>query len=238
MSTRISIALLIHNETTQFRWLMEALAPAFPLIEEIVVVDDFSDDACVAAVRSYEGRTPLRFFQRSLNRDFAQQRNYMKSLCRGDYIFYLDPDELPSDDVVRGLPKICRQMADADIDACTLPRVNILYPSDELQHPRSLDLSNPAYKVHWEDQFRLLRNSPALYWTMPLNEYLTGMRRCYRFPRAMRYALLHPKTVTRGQSQLEFYRSFPRRLSKYRNSIAKRLPWRRKIEWVEAAPPI
>jgi len=235
----ISIALLTHNETAQFHWLMQVLAPALPIIDEIVVVDDFSDDECVAAIRSYESTMPLRFFQHSLDRNFAQQRNYMKSLCRGDFIFYLDPDELPSDDLVRGLPRIFQMMAEADIDACTLPRLNILYQSDQPLHPRSLDIEDPSYRVHWEDQFRLLRNSPGLYWTMPLNEYLTGMRRCYRFPQALRYALLHPKTVTHGLKRLEFYRSFRfRNLNKYKNSIVKRLPWRPKIEWIAAEPPI
>lgn len=235
----ISIALLTHNETAQFHWLMQALAPALPMIDEIVVVDDFSEVGCVAAIRSYEGRIPLRFFQRSLDKNFAQQRNYMKSLCRGDFIFYLDPDELPSDEVVLGLPSIFQMMADADIDACTLPRFNILHESDRPLHPRSLDLNDPSYKVEWEDQFRLLRNSPKLYWTMPINEYLTGMRRCYRFPQMPRYALLHPKATKYRQKRTEFYQSFGlRRLNRYKNSIAKRMPWRPKIEWIAAEPPI
>jgi glycosyltransferase involved in cell wall biosynthesis len=204
----ISIALLTHNESSQFHWLMQTLAPAFPMIEDIVVVDDFSDAECAAGIRSYEGVTPLRFFQRPLSNNFAQQRNYMKSLCRGDVIFYLDPDELPSENVVLGLGKIAEMMARSEIDACTLPRVNILYEGDQPVHPKSLDTNDARNKVHWEDQFRILRNLPQLYWTMPLNEYLTGMRRCYRFPQEPRYALLHPKSAKQATTQRRFYQSF------------------------------
>src|SRR5262249_41181387 len=137
--------------------------------------------------------------------------------------------------------KIAEMMTKLDIDACTLPRLNMLHEGPPL-HPAQLDMTDPRHQAFWEDQFRFLRNSPQLYWTMPLNEYLTGMHRCYRFPQELRYALLHPKSIERGVEQSRFYQSIRRqgfhRLHRYRNSIVKRLPWRRKIEWVTAAPPI
>src|SRR5204862_2050 len=88
---RISVAMLTRDETVEFRWLMEALAAARDAIDEIVVVDDFSGPEFVAAVREFEATLPLRFFQRALAKNFAAQRNYMKSLCRGRLIFFLDP---------------------------------------------------------------------------------------------------------------------------------------------------
>src|SRR5207244_2265508 len=88
---QISVAMMTHNETAEFRWLMEALVPALDVIDEIVVVDDFSGPEFTAAVRELEDTMPLRFFQRALGKNFAAQRNYMKSLCRGRLIFFLDP---------------------------------------------------------------------------------------------------------------------------------------------------
>jgi glycosyltransferase involved in cell wall biosynthesis len=232
----ISIALLTRNETTQFHWLMQALSPALSTIDEIVVVDDFSDAECVEAIRSYEATMPIRFFQRALQFDFAKQRNHMKSLCKSEYIFFCDPDELPSETVISGLQDIVAMMARLNIDACTLPRLNILYEGDQILHPHNLDLDHPRYQPHWEDQFRILRNAPEIHWTMPLNEYLTGMRRCYRFPQADRYALLHPKIISSQRWRL--YQSFKwRKFHRYKNSIMKRLPWRPKVEWVSADPP-
>jgi glycosyltransferase involved in cell wall biosynthesis len=236
----ISVALLTHNETTQFGWLMDALAPAFGVIDEIVVVDDFSDSDCVAAIRAYESKAPLRFHQHALNKNFARQRNYAKSLCRGRLIFFPDPDEVPPERLVTGLAKILIMMEQLDIDACTVPRISILHESEEPVHPARLGPTSPGVlRYFWEDQVRLLRNLPHLRWTMRLDEYLTGIRRGYKFPRGPDYALLHPKTVRSATAGQAFYRSIQmRHLSRMRNSVFKRLPWRQRTEWIEAPSPI
>ena len=245
MAVEISVAMLTHNETQEFRWLMGALKSASDAIDEIVVVDDFSGPDFLAAVRDYERVLPLRFHQRALNKNFAAQRNYMKSLCRGRLIFFLDPDELPSERVLRGLPQILDMMERLDIDVCELPRVNVSIEGDRLVHPRELDLGAQGVSVRWEDQVRVLRNLPRLRWTLRLNEVLLGVRRGYRFPHSLDYALLHCKTRQRQARQRAFYRSIRlRHLSRVVNSIAKRLPWRtetrwrEETEWVTAEAPI
>jgi glycosyltransferase involved in cell wall biosynthesis len=239
MGHGISVAMMTHNETTEFRWLMEALMPALDVIDEIVIMDDFSNPDFMAAVREFEGKMPLRFFQRALNKNFARQRNYLKSLCYGRLIFFPDPDELPPTRVLHGLPRILQMMEELDIDACQLPRLNVSLDGDELVHPRSIDLEDKRLTISWEDQFRILRNLPCLRWTMRANEYLTGVRRGYRFPHTLDYALLHCKTRQRQARQQVFYRSIRmRHLSRMRNSIIKRLPWRQPTEWVSLSLPI
>jgi glycosyltransferase involved in cell wall biosynthesis len=236
---QVSVAMMTHNETAEFRWLMEALVPALDVIDEIVVVDDFSGPEFAAAVGEFQDTMPLRFFQRGLGKNFAAQRNYMKSLCRGRLIFFLDPDELPTMRLLRGLPKILQMMEALDIDACQLPRLNVWVPGDRLVHPRSVDLQDQSLTILWEDQFRMLRNLPHVRWTMRLHEYLTGVRRGYRFPHTLDYALLHCKTQERQARQRVFYRSIRmRHLSRMKNSLLKRLPWRRDTEWVSADVPI
>jgi glycosyltransferase involved in cell wall biosynthesis len=235
----ISVAMMTHDEAVEFRWLMEALTPALDVIDEIVIVDDFSGPEFTAAVRELEKTMPLRFVQRALGKNFAAQRNYMKSLCRGRLIFFLDPDELPTGRVLRGLPKILEMMEALDIDACQLPRLNVGLPGDRLVHPQSVDLRDQALAIVWEDQFRMLRNLPHLRWTMRLNEYLTGVRRGYRFPHTFDYALLHCKTRARQTHQRAFYRSIRmRHFSRLKNSLVKRLPWRKDTHWVSADAPI
>jgi glycosyltransferase involved in cell wall biosynthesis len=239
MPVRISVALLTHNETTEFRWLMQALRSALDVIDEVVVVDDYSGPEFMTAVREFQNELPLRFFQRKLNKNFARQRNYMKSQCRGRLIFFLDPDELPSESLLRTLPQILDMMEQYDIDACELPRLNVWIEGERLVHPRSIDLGDPTLTILWEDQIRMLRNLPHLRWTLRLNEYLTGIRRGYRFPHTMDWALLHVKTKTRQARQRVFYKSIQlRHVSRLINSVYKRLPWRRPTEWVALNPPI
>src|ERR1700675_1555317 len=102
---QISVAMMTHNETAEFRWLMEALVPALDVIDEIVIVDDFSGPEFTAAVRKFAETMPPRVFQGRVGKNFAAQRNYLKSRCRGRLIFFLDPDELPPPRVLRGLPQ-------------------------------------------------------------------------------------------------------------------------------------
>jgi glycosyltransferase involved in cell wall biosynthesis len=239
MANDITVAFMTHNEKAEFEWLMQSLMPAMNVIDEIVIVDDFSDDDFVRLVRRYQNTLPIRFYQRALCKNFAAQRNYLKSLCRGRLIFFLDPDEVPPPRVVQGLPKILAMMDRLDIDACQLPRLNISCEGDAAIHPASLDLQSESLMTFWEDQTRLLRNLPHLRWTMRLNEYLVGIRRGYRFPWTRDYALLHCKTRGRQARQLVFYRSVHlRHLSRVKNSILKRLPWRRKTEWISADVPV
>jgi hypothetical protein len=163
----------------------------------------------------------------------------MKSLCRGRLIFFLDPDELPTARVLHGLPKILEMMEALDIDACQLPRLNVWTPGDRSVDPRAIDLADPALRILWEDQFRLMRNLPHLRWTMRFNEYLAGVRRGYRFPHSRDYALLHCKTEGRQARQWIFYRSIRmRHFSRLKNSVLKRLPWRTETEWVSAEVPV
>ena len=235
----ISFAVMTHNEIPQFHWMMEALAPAFAIIDEIVVIDDFSSPVCVDAIRSYEDKTPLRFYQRALNKNFAKQRNYMKAMCRGDLIFFLDPDEIPTRAVAMGLPAILNMMQTLDIDACTLPRRNVVYEASLPLHPSKIDLKGPdVLEDFLEDQVRILRNLPHLHWTRRLHEYVAGIRRGYHFPHELEFTLLHPKTKAKTTSGNLFYKSIRmRHLSRLKNSIYKRLPWRHPIEWVNASVP-
>src|SRR5260370_35376695 len=76
---RISVAMMTHNETAEFRWLMEALVPALDVIDEIVIVDDFSGAEFTAAVRAFEGTRPLRCCHRGLRSAFGATTDHMKS---------------------------------------------------------------------------------------------------------------------------------------------------------------
>lgn len=72
----ISIAVLTHNETREFKWLMGSLEVAKELIDEIVIVDDYSDVEFLDVVQSFKVDWPIKFFQRRLNKSFAAQRNF------------------------------------------------------------------------------------------------------------------------------------------------------------------
>ena len=238
-SVSISVAVMTHNETREFKWLMAALEPARAVIDEIVVVDDFSDSDFVETVRSFEKTWPIRFFQRRLNKNFAAQRNFAMAQCRGRLILFPDADEIPSQRILMGLPDLLAWMESKEIDACYLPRLNVMVPGSDLAEPlRTLD-DNTLYS-NWEDQVRIIRNLPKLKFVKRVDELLAGIGRAYKFPHTKDFVLLHAKTSARIAQQQHFYRSihFSATLSKHWNSIAKRTFRIDRQKFVEAEPPI
>jgi len=235
----ISVAVMTHNETREFKWLMAALEPARAVIDEIVVVDDFSDSDFVETVKSFQKTWPIRFFQRRLNKNFAAQRNFAMAQCRGRLILFPDADEIPSQRILMGLPDILAWMESNEIDACYLPRLNVTVPGSDLGEPlRTLD--DNTLSSNWEDQVRIMRNLPKLKFVRRVHELLAGINRAYKFPHTKDFVLLHAKTVTRIAQQQNFYRSiyFSATLSKHWNSIAKRTFRIDRQKLVEANPPI
>lgn len=218
---------------------MRALEPARSIIDEIVIVDDFSDDDFIETVRSFEKTWPIRFFQRRLNRKFAAQRNFAKAQCRGRLILFPDADELPSERVLLGLPKLLEWMESHEIDACYLPRLNVVVPGGDMADPLPM-VDDHALFSTWEDQIRILRNLPKLRFVRQLDELLAGIGRAYKFPHTKDFVLLHAKTAKRIEQQQQFYRSirFAAALSKHWNSIAKRTYRIDRQQIVKSDPPI
>ena len=223
-SSPISVAVMTHNEHQEFEWLMRALEPARHLIGEVVVVDDFSDAEFCNLVRSYTQAWPIRFFQRRLRQDFAAQRNFAKAQCSGRLILFPDADELPTSRLVLGLTGLLAWMDTENVDACTLPRLNVLRAEGSVPDLATIEPAVTAASGPWEDQIRILRNLPHLRWRRRLHEYLIGPRKIYRFPRTRDYVLLHAKTSARIERQQRFYRSMAaRHFSRHLNSMMKRL---------------
>jgi glycosyltransferase involved in cell wall biosynthesis len=233
---QISVAVLTHNETQEFKWLMRSLEAAKHLIDEIVIVDDYSSAEFVALVQGYKLTWPIKFFQRRLNKNFAVQRNFAKSQCSGRLILFPDADELPSKRILTGLPSLLSWMERENIDACYLPRLNVSLRG-ALRDPMSLDIKQEPHT--WEDQVRILRNLPKLKWVKRIDEGLSGVESLYKFPRTNEFALLHVKTETRSEQQMAYYRTIRMRsLTKHWNSIAKRTFRRERSRVVAIAPPV
>jgi len=53
--------------------------------------------------------------------DFSEWKNYLTSLCVGDFIFNIDADEIPNEILIHSLPEI---LENNDFDICMVPRVN------------------------------------------------------------------------------------------------------------------
>lgn len=60
--------------------------------DQIVVIDDYSTDNTENIARAHK----VNFYKRSLNNDFASQRNYALQKAKGEWVLFIDPDETVS----------------------------------------------------------------------------------------------------------------------------------------------
>ncbi len=91
----ISFAITTHNEGLYIQDLLDQLIPHCENTgDEIVVVDDNSTDEFTSQILyTHFDADRIRLYSHSLDNDFSEHKNYLNSLCRGDYIFQVDADE-------------------------------------------------------------------------------------------------------------------------------------------------
>ena len=88
----ISIAILTKNEEKNILDCVESVLWA----DEIVIVDDFSDDRTVEVVKNLDQGKKIKIFQKKLENDFSSQRNFALSKTKYDWVLFVDADEIVS----------------------------------------------------------------------------------------------------------------------------------------------
>jgi glycosyltransferase involved in cell wall biosynthesis len=116
MGFLVSIVIPCHNAAP---WLAEtlesALAQTWPE-KEIILVDDGSTDECPEIARSFAARGVR--FQQQPNRGAAAARNTGLALARGDYLQFLDADDLLTPDKIEAQVELLKSGAPGQIGSC------------------------------------------------------------------------------------------------------------------------
>lgn len=83
--TQLSGVILTRNEEKNIKACIESLS----FCDEIIVVDDYSDDTTVSIARKLKAKV----YKRHLENDFAAQRNFACTKANGRWVFFVDADE-------------------------------------------------------------------------------------------------------------------------------------------------
>ena len=119
---KISYSILTHNETTTLEKLLKFLIKYKQPQDEIVILDDYSDNEKTKAILDFYVSTEnIVFEQRNLLEDFGSQKNYLKKMCSGDYSFNLDADEMISHWFMADIHELLEGNM---VDLIFVPRVN------------------------------------------------------------------------------------------------------------------
>ena len=201
---KISYAITVCNELEEVKRLVNFLLSSKREEDEIVILFDKQNGSI--QVRQYISDLPKQVtVQRSnFSGHFADWKNLLNSFCEGDYIFQIDADELPNEELINGLPYILE--INQDVDVFRVPRVNTVEGLTP-QHIQKWGWNvNEKGWVNWPDyQWRIYKNTPEIKWKNKVHEVLEGYKTMTLLPLHEDYSIYHPKTIDRQEKQNNYY---------------------------------
>mgnify|MGYP003115062510 CR=1 FL=1 len=201
----ISYSILTHNETDSLLKLIEFLVKYKDEEDEIVILDDYSDNEKTKEILDTMCSIhEIKFEQRHLLKDYAGQKNYLTRMCKGEYIINIDADEIPNKYLIKNIKEILK--ANPTIDLYWVPRVNTVEGLTEKHIQKWGWRVNEKGWVNFPDyQGRIWRNRPNIMWKNKVHEVLVGFKEYSFLPQEEEYCFYHPKTIDKQEKQNNFY---------------------------------
>ncbi len=204
---KISYGITVHNEADELNKLLEFLIHKTPESDEIVICVDGDDDEVRFVLDSwtqqYAHTKTIKIYQRKLEGDFAAQKNSVIENCDGDYIFHIDADEIPHENLVNILPEM---LETNDVDLVWVPRVNTV---EGLTDEHCTKWGWRVTKLGWVNypdyQSRVFRNDEKIRWRKPVHEHIWGCKTYAHLPPQEELSLYHHKTIEKQEQQNKLY---------------------------------
>jgi len=201
---KISYAITVCNELEEVSRLLNFLHQYKRPEDEICVLLDKpkSSQQLIDELHYWQSRNIITLRESSFQGHFADWKNELTRICSGDYIFQIDADEMPNNTLIENLPVILEN----NVDVVLVPRVNTV----EGITPQHIQMwgwkQNEKGWIQWPDpQWRIYKNNPDIKWKNKLHEVLDGYKTYSNLPEMEEYALYHPKTIGKQESQNNFY---------------------------------
>lgn len=198
----ISYLVTVHNEDKTLANLLARLSKLAEDGDEIVILDDFSDNLQAQQVLSeYSRKDNVRLYQHALDKNYGAHKNYGNALCKNQWIFQLDGDELPSEVLLLNIKAIINENPETEL--FVVPRINDFRGVGH-EHAKQWGwrlTPSPSCKnrliVNWPDyQGRIYKNIPErIKWDRRLHEKIEGHKKFSPIPAEEDLAIYHDKTI-------------------------------------------
>ena len=200
----ISYAITTHNETDSLEKLLRFLTKYKDEEDEIVVLDDYSDNERTKEILDfYVDVHQIKFEQRHLNKNFAEQKNYLTGMCSGDYIMNIDADEIPHQTLMVYVKDVLKIN---DVELIWVPRVNTVEGITQEHINKWGWRVNEKGWVNYPDyQARVYKNVDHIKWVRPVHEYIEGAKTYSHLPPQEELSMYHPKTIDNQEKQNNLY---------------------------------
>ena len=200
---KISYGLTVCNEEVEIKNLITYLKERIDSQDEIVVVYD-QNRVTPGVMAVLESEPSVKSFPFDFKQNFLENKNYLGSMCTGDYIFQIDADEIPEEFLVQNL----RAVLEANpVDCFILPRKSLVEGLTP-EHVAKWNWNvNEKGWVNWPDpQKRVYRNDPSIQWS---GHIVHGMVEGYKtyavLPFEEEWCINHNKTIDRQENQNNRY---------------------------------
>lgn len=220
MSPSISHLVTCSTETNTLRDLLDVISSTCTGDDEVIILEDSSrPNSETEMIIDYFCKSTINttWHTRELNNNYGEHKNFGNSLCKNDWIFQWDGDELPSEQLLLNIKAIV--FANPDIDLFYIPRINDfdgVTPEHAKQWGWQLtDWSRPSGKnvmvVNRPDyQGRLYRRHPDIKWNGRLHEKIVGYNKYTFLPDDdNELYILHRKTIEKQiETNLRYNKEF------------------------------
>lgn len=203
---KISYAITVCNEFLEIQKLVTFLLQTKRTEDEIVILYDQSngDKGIEEYLRSKSVNGAFNWHLGTFEGHFSNWKNKLTSLCNGDYIFNIDADEMPTEDLINSLPYILE--INPEVDIFLVPRINTVEGlTQEYIHQWRWNVNEKGWINFPDYQWRVYKNVPNIKWKNKVHEVLEGFKTSTLLPAEEEYCLYHPKTIDRQVKQNNYY---------------------------------
>ena len=203
---KISYAITVCNEFVEIQKLLPFLLENKREEDEITILFDIQggSDKVEEYLRAKSVNSEFNWIKSNFKGHFADWKNYLTTLCSGDYIFQIDADEIPHDILIEQLPTILESNPDNEV--YLTPRVNTVSGLTKEHITKWRWNVDEQDRVNWPDyQWRIWKNKPEIKWVNKVHERLEGFKTYALLPALPELALYHPKTIDRQEKQNAYY---------------------------------
>lgn len=122
MNSKITAVVLTHNDELRIVDCLEKLSFA----DELIIIDDNSNDRTIELCKNFTSK----IYVRELKNNFASQRNYALNFVTGQWILFIDSDEIVSEELKS---EIQEKIKSSDVAGYYIKRIDKMW-GVELRH--------------------------------------------------------------------------------------------------------
>ena len=199
---KISYAITVCNEEIELQRLVTFLLKHKELQDEIIITYD-SNNGSKSTEEYLKSNIGFSWHSFEFSDNFSDLKNHTKSMCKGDYIFHLDADEIPHEVLIEQVHTVIEMNS---VDLIWVPRVNTVEGlTAELIQKWGWQVSDKGWVNFPDYQARIFKNHTDIKWVKPVHEIISGHKTYAHLPSHEELSLYHPKTIDRQIKQNQLY---------------------------------